>query len=87
MGVWIGDVFAAALVLTWFSTFVHGLMLLPHRRDDISLGALLVGGWRMYRADTWKPSGRALHRRFLLSAGAFTLVVVAGAISGILASR
>ncbi|UJR86145.1 hypothetical protein [Sandaracinus amylolyticus] len=71
-------------LIAWLSTLVHALLLLPHRRDDVSLGALFFSGWRFYVRDTWKPEGHTIHRRFLGSAGAFFALVLAGILTGVI---
>jgi len=76
----------ALALVAWLSTLVHALLLLPHRRDDVSLGALLVSGWRFYARDTWKASGHDVHRRFLGSAAAFFALVLAGIVTAVLAA-
>ncbi|AKF10447.1 hypothetical protein [Sandaracinus amylolyticus] len=77
----------ALAFLAWLSAAVHALLLLPHRRDDVSLGALFFQGWRFYARDTWKESGHAVHRRFLGSTGAFFALVLAGIVVSVLAAR
>jgi len=76
----------ALAVLAWLSTAAHGLLLLPHRRDEHSLFALAFQGWRFYARDTWKESGHAIHRRFVGSALAFFALVVLGILLGALAA-
>ena len=70
--------------LAWLSIVVHGLLLLPHRRDDISIFQLSFQGYRFYQGSTWKESGRALHRRFLLSVVTFAGLALLAMITGIL---
>lgn len=69
--------------IAWLSAFVHGLMLLSHRRDEHSLGSLMFHGHLFFSRDTWKPSGHAIHRRFLGSALAFFAIIMLGVVAGI----
>ena len=73
-------------LVSWLSAVVHAVLLLPHRQDGETLWGLAVRGHRFWMADTWKPSGRELHRRFLGSMGAFGTFVVLTALIGALAT-
>jgi hypothetical protein len=63
--------------IAWLSAVVHALLLIPHRQDHVSAFQLVFQGYRFYQAGTWKESGRALHRRLLLSAAAFAVLLIA----------
>lgn len=80
----LGAVVAGLAGLAWLSAAVHSLLLLSHRAEEHSLLGLMFNGWRFYSRDTFKPSGWPLHRRFLMSVGAFfglvLLTIVLGAV-------
>ncbi len=80
-------VFGVVAVLAWLSAALHAVLLLGHRRDDISLFALAWRGYLFFAPDTWKESGRGLHRRFLRSALVFFLAVVGGMVAGVFGAR
>ncbi|MFO0684259.1 MAG: hypothetical protein U0234_19555 [Sandaracinus sp.] len=73
--------------LAWLSAVVHALLLLPHRQDGVSLPSLLVRGHLFYRAETWKDSGRAIHRRFLGSVLGFFGCVLLLFVLGLVLAR
>lgn len=73
--------------LAWLSAAVHALLLLPHRRDEVSLASLLLRGHLFYRAETWKDSGQAIHRRFLGSALGFFVCVLLLVVVGLAGTR
>jgi hypothetical protein len=81
---WVAIGIGALAFVAWASTLVHGLLLLRHRVDHISLTTLFFSGWRFYQQDTWKPSGWPIHRRFVVSALAFFVILVAGVVVGAL---
>jgi hypothetical protein len=62
----------------WVSAFVHWVLLLGHRRPEISLATLLFVGFKSYDSSNFLPSGLALHRRFIYSIVGFALAVVGG---------
>jgi hypothetical protein len=72
---WIANGVGALAGLAWLSAAVHALMLLPHRSDEVSLGTLLMSGFRFYQRETWKPSGHVYYRRFIGSVLAFVLLL------------
>lgn len=84
MGAVLAMILGALALAAWLSAVAHMLMLMPHRRDDVSIVSLFFNGFRFYVQDTWKPSGHAIHRRFLYSVGAFFAVVVLGMLVGVL---
>ena len=65
-------------VLAWLSAVVHALMLVGHRRKDISGMQLLVRGHLFFDAATFDEAARPIHRRFLRSATAFGLCCLLG---------
>jgi hypothetical protein len=83
---WLGMFLLLAAGLAWLSAATHALLLLPHRSDEVSVWALAVQGHRFYRQSTWKPSGHALHARFVRSALAFFALVVLGMIVSAIAA-
>lgn len=82
---WMVGITGGLAAIAWASAFMHMLLLLSHRRDDVSLASLLSNGYRFWSRDTWKPSGHAIHARFLGSGLAFFVLVlvtfVVGAVS------
>lgn len=58
--------------LAWLSAAVHAFMLVPHRRPELTVGQLVLGGYRFFSVET----GRNLHRRFMGSALVFVGCVV-----------
>lgn len=64
-------------VLAWMSAAVHAIMLISHRRPDVTVLQLALGGHRFFLAQTFTDAGKALHRRFLLSVLVFAVCVVA----------
>lgn len=65
-------------VLAWVSAAVHAIMLVQHRRPEVTVGQLVFGGYRFFSAQTFTEAGRPTHRRFLISAGLFAVCVLAG---------
>lgn len=74
---YVGAVLAGIGALAWLSTAVHAVLLLSHRAEGVSLFTLAFSGYRFFQRDTFKPSGHAIHQRFLRSAAAFALTIVA----------
>ncbi|MBL9025646.1 MAG: hypothetical protein JNL21_25855 [Myxococcales bacterium] len=68
--------------LCWLSAFVHWLMLVGHRKPDVSLARMVLSGMAAFNQDNFLPSGHPLQRRMVLSMLAFFLVAVAGALVG-----
>lgn len=73
--------------LAWLSAAVHAFMLVRHRRPDVTVGQLVLGGFRFFSADTFTEAGRPLQRRFVLSALVFAGCVLASIAVGFVASR
>lgn len=69
-------------LFAWVSALVHAVLLLAHRKDDQSIAGLALNGHRFFSQDTWKPSGHALHGRFLKSSLAFFGLVLLGIVLG-----
>lgn len=63
--------------LAWLSAAVHAIMLVPHRRPGLTVGQLVVGGYRFFQAETFSEAGLKLHRRFMTSVLMFVGCVVA----------
>lgn len=80
-------VLALGTLLAWLSAAVHALLLVSHRRDDITLFSLAWRGILFYRADTWKPSGAGLHRRFLISVAALAGCILGTVLAAALTSH
>ena len=72
--------------LAWLSAAVHAIMLVQHRRPEVTVGQLVFGGYRFFSAQTFTEAGKPTHRRFLISAGLFAVCVLAGMGVGALAA-
>ena len=75
----------AATILTalaWLSALVHAVLLVAHRREGVSVLDLIFRGHLFFAADTWKPSGQRLQRRFI---GSGLLFFAFAVIAGVLA--
>ena len=72
--------------LAWVSAAVHAIILVQHRRPDVTVGQLVFGGHRFFSAQTFTEAGRASHRRFLISVGLFAGCLLAGMGVGALAA-
>lgn len=62
--------------LAWLSAAVHAFLLVPHRHPELTVGQLVLGGYRFFNAETFVETGKKLHRRFMGSALAFAGCVV-----------
>ena len=71
----------------WGSAFVHMLLLVPHRRPDISTFRLMFSGYLFYSRDNFQPSGHGHHRRFMISVFTFFGCLVALMIASTLGRR
>ncbi len=72
--------------LAWVSAAVHAIMLVQHRRPEVTVGQLVFGGYRFFSAQTFTETGKPTHRRFLISVGLFAVCLVAGMGIGALAA-
>ena len=79
--------FSSLAALAWLSAAVHAVLLVPHRRPDVTVGQLVVGGHRFFSADTFSQSGSSLHRRFMQSTLVFAGSLLALIVTSLLASR
>lgn len=77
-------VFGILALAAWMSAVVHSLILLRHTAPPRKPWSLLYQGWRFFHRDTFTPEAGAIHRRFILSAAAFALVIFAGVVVGAL---
>ena len=66
----------AVAVVAWLVALVTCVQLFRLRLDDISGWDMAFNGMVWFRADTFKPVARPLHRRFLLAFAAFFAAVI-----------
>jgi len=67
---------AAVAGIAWLVALVTCIQLFRMRLDDIGGWELAFNGMAWFRADTFKPIARPLHRRFLLAFAAFFAAVL-----------
>lgn len=67
---------AGVAVVAWLVALVTCLQLYRLRLDDISGWELAFNGMAWFRADTFKPYARPLHRRFLVAFATFFAAVI-----------
>jgi hypothetical protein len=84
--VYVGAIIGLLAVFAWLSAALHAALLLVHRRDEHSLLGLALNGYRFFLQDTWKPSGHALHGRFVKSAMMFFGLVLLGVVVSAIAA-
>ena len=77
----------ALAMVCGLSAVVHFVLLVPHRRDDITLVSLIFLNYLVYAQGSWKPSGHRLHRRLMASGIAFFACVVAMALLSAVGAR
>ena len=58
-------VLLASLVVA-IAAVVHAFMLVGHRREDLTPMQLWMPGHLFYRQSSFKPSGHAMQRRFVI---------------------
>ena len=75
------------VVGAWVSAFVHGILLVSHRRPDVSIGQLVFNGWMFYSRDTFLESGHRIHRRFMISAITFFLGILLFVVGAAIATK
>ncbi|MDP1829794.1 MAG: hypothetical protein Q8L48_41390 [Archangium sp.] len=80
-------IIASVAGLAWLSAAVHAIWLVAYRRPDVTVGQLVLGGFRFFSAATFTEAGRPLQRRFVLSALVFAGCVLASIAAGFVASR
>jgi len=72
----------------WLSAAVHAFLLLQHVAPPHTAMSLMFQGFRFFQADTFRPEGHPIQRRFLASVGVFGLgafsLVVLGGLSAVL---
>jgi hypothetical protein len=84
-------VIVAALVgglafVCWISAFVHWIMLLGHRRPEVSAMTLFFNGYKAFDRECFLPSGHGIQRRMLYSMLAFAACILLGVGVGALAT-
>jgi hypothetical protein len=78
---------ASFAALAWLSAALHAAMLVQHRRPEITIFQLVVGGYRFFSVHTFSASGQRLHRRFMASVLAFVGCLVLLMVVGVVQAR
>lgn len=60
----------------WLVAAVHGFLLLGHVAPPHTAFSLLFQGFRFFQADTFRPSGHPIQRRFLIAVAVFGLGIL-----------
>lgn len=85
---WLMIIPGLVVVGGWLSAAIHGFLLLGYAKPPHTAMSLLFQGFRFFQADTFRPEGHPIQRRFLISVATFGLgalgLLVLGALSAAL---
>jgi hypothetical protein len=72
------------LSLTWFCAVYYAWVLLRYRRADLSVSKLAFNGYLFFKADSFRPEGHPVHRRFMWAVLAFAGGILGVGLLGVL---
>lgn len=78
---------AAVALVAWFVAVVAGLLLIRHRRPDITAARMMFSGWIWFDRRSFTAAGQPAWRVFIAAAAAFFAAVAFAVVVGLLAAR